>query len=441
MQATRQIAEQAIGYEFDELPEDVVSLASLAMLDNIGCAVRGANEELSKILCEELVGQTVTGSNLISGQAFAGAPNNHAMIYGASAHAIDFDDTLPPALAAHAGSAVIGALVASLPSVDASGQELICAIVAGYESAARVASLLHPDHYLNGFHPTATVGVFGAAAAVGRLMRFDRDQMQQAFGLAATQAAGLKCVFGTMTKPFNAGHAASAGLLSARLIARGFTAPTDALEASKGYTDMFIGKPQSEWSIAPKDTYAIRKNAFKFHAACHATHPMIEAIERIQDSHAFDLEDIESITVETSELGIKTASIVEPTTGLECKFSFYHVAAAALVGADMAADQTYSEAMLQDAKVTRLRKKVTLEIGEDDPFFTRLVIVLNSGETLEQDFNFYDLMKDQTRVRERLRAKFSVNTGSVLGTETTEAIDRKIMALHEQPSAREVLVA
>ena len=441
MQVTSEIAKLALSYSFEILPEDVVSLASLAMLDNIGCALRGAKEDLTKILSEELMGQTVSGSNLISGQSLSGAAHNHAMLYAASAHAIDFDDTLPPALAAHAGSAVIGALVASLPRVDANGKDLICAIVAGYETAARVASLLDPDHYLKGFHPTATVGVFGAAVAVGRLMKFNQDQMQQVMGLAATQAAGLKCVFGTMTKPFNAGHSASAGLLSARLVARGFTAPSDALEAPKGYADMFLGKPKEAWSIAPADEYAIRGNAFKFHAACHATHPMIEAIGELQKQHTFDAKDVASMTVETSELGIKTASVGEPKTGLECKFSFSHVAAAALAGADTAADETYSEAMVHDPEIADLRRKVDVVIGADDPFITRIEIILKSGDRLEQDFNFYDLMKDQELVRSRLRSKFLVNASPVLGANRAEEIDRGILALGEQTNLHSLLAA
>jgi 2-methylcitrate dehydratase PrpD len=74
-----------------------------------------------------------------------------------------------------------------------------------------------PAHYDRGFHSTGTLGAFGAAAAAGLLLGLDEDQMTVALGLAGTQAAGLKAMFGTMAKPFHAGKAAANGVLAARL--------------------------------------------------------------------------------------------------------------------------------------------------------------------------------------------------------------------------------
>ena len=441
MEETRRIAELAVSYKYDDLPDDVRKLACLALLDNLGCAIRGASEPLAKILSEELVGQSVHGASLVTGQPIASTPHNHATIYAAAAHAIDFDDTSPSALGAHTGSAVIGAVMAQLPHQKVSGKELIAAIVAGYETVARVGALLETDHYLNGFHSTATIGVFGAAAAAGRLMNFNVSQMQQAFGLAATQAAGLKCVFGTMTKPFNASHSASSGLLGARLVSCGFTSTEEAIEAPKGYLDMFLGKPESERHVAPQDEFAIRTNAFKFHAACHATHPMIEALQSIQNNESIDHDAIEEVVVKTSELGMKTASIGKPETGLECKFSYSHVAAATLFGADMAADVTYSEEMLNTPAVADLRERVEITPSAEDPFITEVKIKLKTGEEFDQYLNFYDLMKDTDLVGERLKEKFVVNASPALGSEKSKQLQNAILDISSCDDVRAMLAA
>ena len=389
----------------------------------------GSGEPLTKILGEELIGRTPNPEDFLPGAKLDTPPHNHAMLYGASAHAIDFDDTLPPALAAHAGSAVFGAIMALLPSVDASGADILSAALAGYETAGRIGALVHSDHYLKGFHPTSTIGGFAAAAAAGHLLKFDPQQLQQALGLAATQASGLKCVFGSMTKPFNAGNAAASGVLAARLVSQGFTAPDNGLEADKGYLDMFIGKPEDERQVAPPDRFAILGNAFKFHAACHATHPMIEALLSLREANDFSFDDIERVAVETSELGLKTASIGAPTTGLECKFSYSYVAAATLAGHDMAADETYTDTASQDPMLDALRQKVQTSSGAKNAFVTQVTLQLKDGDPLVQDFDFNTFMRDHEKIKPRLLQKFTANTEPALGATKAGELKDSLMSL------------
>ena len=418
MRETQTIAQQAVGYRTSDLPESVLEMAHLILIDTVGCAIRGSKEPLTQYLGEELLGRAVQAHNFVPGACLTSSPHNQAMLLASSAHAIDFDDTLPPAMAAHTGSSVIGALLAISPHISGTGDDLLAAIVAGFETAARVGQLLHPDHYLLGFHPTATVGVFGATAAAGRVMGLNVDQMRQAFGIAATQACGLKSVFGTMTKPFNAGHAASAGLLAARLVARGFTSANSAIEAEKGYLDMFLGLPEEERKVAKPDHFYILENAFKLHAACHATHPMIEAILSLKDEHGFDADDVEAVKVHTAEIGMKTASIGVPKTGLECKFSYTQVAAATLVGYDTAADETYRDDILDKDLVNKIRSRVEIVPGMEHAFLTRVEITLKSGQNLQKDLNFAEMMQDLNALRPRLEAKFDANVGPALDRET-----------------------
>ncbi len=155
---------------------------------------------------------------------------------------------------------------------------MLAAFVAGYELQCRIGKTIAPGHYdVLGFHATATVGSFGSAAACAHLLGLDADQFATALGIAGTQAAGLKSMFGTMCKPLHAGKAAYHGLMAAKLAARGFTSRTDVVECAQGFArthspdfnpDRAFDTPPNGWWIA--------SNLFKYHASCYMTHAAIE---------------------------------------------------------------------------------------------------------------------------------------------------------------------
>ncbi|KCZ86048.1 MmgE/PrpD family protein [Hyphomonas adhaerens MHS-3] len=435
---TEAIATIAASYQHRDFPDDVELLGRLVVLDNIGCTIRGTRSSLVQLMAEELFECSIDALPLLSGQ-LNGSLNNRAMLHAAAAHAIDFDDTLVPAMSAHAGSAVVSASLQLACELRASGPDLITAVVAGYETAARVGALLHPDHYLLGFHPTATVGVFGAAAAAGQLLKLDSTKARAALGLAATQACGLKCTFGTMAKPYNAAHAASSGLLAARLVARGFTAPLNALEIEKGYLSMFFGLTEGERKVENPGIFRIRDNAFKFHAACHATHPMIEALHAVVAEHAFDVHRIARVDVSTTPLSLRTASVGEPKSGLEGKFSFPHVAALVLAGRDTASDESYSQAAVEDKTLSFLRPLVHANETGTDTFKTSVSISMLDGGHYESSFDFRDLMSNVETVSRRVGTKFLSNAWHAVGHEKAERLRSGIMNLSDASDVRDLL--
>ncbi len=155
-------------------------------------------------------------------------PHGAALINGAAGHALDYDDVVS-ALNGHPTAPVAPAVLAQAEEAKASGKAVIDALIAGVEVEAALGAMTGGSHYEKGFHATCTLGTIGAAAGCARLMGLDEVQTGWALGIAASQAAGLKCNFGTMTKPFHVGKAAANGLLAARLAARGFTAYPEAI--------------------------------------------------------------------------------------------------------------------------------------------------------------------------------------------------------------------
>src|SRR6218665_3274360 len=233
---------------------------------------------------------------------------------------------------------------------NACGRQLLRALVGGQEVEARIGEMLGPSHYLHGFHATGTVGTFGAAAACASLRRLSEDQTAHALGLAATQAAGLKSMFGTMAKPLHAGKAAMNGLMATQLALRGFSANDCGIECPQGFA--LTMAPERHPFVAPIDTaagFAIESTLFKYHAACYLTHSTIEAIRQLRQQHAVGLDALEGMTITVAGNQRGVCDIEDPKTGLGVKFSIKHLAALALDGADTADLGLYADATALDA--------------------------------------------------------------------------------------------
>ena len=260
---------------YADIPEHVKAVAHQCVLDWFGCAMAGSEEPLASILREEFAHRT--GQCSIIGADLNLEPATAALLNGASGHALDFDDT-SASVGCHATAPVFPAVLAAAEQMGASGAELMAAFIVGVEIEGRVGNAIGGEHYLKGWHTTATYGTFGAAAGVAHLMKLDADQYATAMGLAASAAAGVKANFGTMTKPYHAGQAAERGLLAARLAARGFTANPDAINGNQGYVQAAgTGSVNTARLAKIADEWLILDSLFKYHAASYLTHAAIES--------------------------------------------------------------------------------------------------------------------------------------------------------------------
>ena len=256
----------------DDISEPARTVAGQCVLDWFGCALVGSREPLSAILRDELGDQA--GPCSIVGTELHCAPGVAALLNGAAGHALDFDDT-HSMMGGHPTVPVFPAALAQAQEMGASGQRLLVAFIVGVEVESRVGALIGGAAYKKGWHSTSTIGVHGAAAAACHLMGASNEQFAHALGLAASQASGLKANFGTMTKPFHAGHAAERGLLSARLAMRGFTSNPEAVDGRQGYADAAAsGHDEVNWQRLEEQDgrFLIEDTLFKYHAACYLTH-------------------------------------------------------------------------------------------------------------------------------------------------------------------------
>ncbi|MGH7040702.1 MAG: MmgE/PrpD family protein, partial [Acetobacteraceae bacterium] len=301
--------------------------------------------------------------------------------------------------------------------------------------ACRVGRAMAPGHYDGlGFHATATVGCLGAAAAAANLLGLDADRTAVAIGIAATQAAGLKSMFGTDCKPLHAGSAARTGLLAAKLAARGFTARTDAIECAQGFaaTHSPDFHPERAGETAPGG-FHILANLFKYHAACYLTHAPIEAARSLRERHALVPERIGAIRLTLSEACDRVCNIPEPRTGLEAKFSLRLTTAMALAGVETGTLVNYSEATAANPRLVALRDKVSFDFRPSRaPTLADLELTLTDGTILSARYDSGVPAADLAWQGQRLATKFLTLTEPVLGAARAGALAGRLAALESE---------
>jgi 2-methylcitrate dehydratase PrpD len=334
----------------------------------------------------------------------------------------------------HPTSAVLPAALALAESRGASGRDLIAAFVAGYETECEIGEIVSPSHYARGFHATGTVGTFGAAAACAHLRRLDGGAVATALGIAGTQAAGLKSMFGTMCKSLHVGKAGESGLLAAELAARGFDSRTNVLECANGFvaTHADGGRPLHQFSSG-SSKYHIVDNLFKYHACCHQTHAAIEALRALQVEHGFSCSDVVKVTLRHDAGADAICNIARPSTGLEIKFSLRMIAALVLADVDTAVITNFSDAAARDPDLQELRDKVEVTFAQDWPLTRSEVTVrLADGRVLESDHDSGLPEKDLGRQQAKLLAKFRSLVGPVFGLSQADDIAADILSLEQQ---------
>ena len=414
---TRALSEQARGLRYADLPDEIRALARQCVLDTIACTLAGASEPLTTILLAEMAEQGGRAEAGVIGHAARLPAASAALVNGAAGHALDFDD-VNMAMPGHPSVAILPALLALAEARGASGAAVIAAFVAGYELQCRVGTTISPGHYdVLGFHSTATVGSFGAAASCAHLLGLDADQSATALGIAGTQAAGLKSMFGTMCKPLHAGKAAYHGLLAAKLAARGFTSRTDVLECAQGFARTHSPDFNPERALAaPPGGFHIRNNLFKYHAACYLTHAPIETARKLRAQHGVTPDKVARIHLQLDEACDRVCNIPAPRTGLEAKFSLRLTTAMALAGVDTGGLTNYSEATAADPTLIALRDKVEFDFRPNTGHTkAALTLELTDGTRLTAQHDSGVPAADVGEQGRRLEAKFTALVEPILG--------------------------
>jgi len=314
------------------VPPAAITRARHALIDVLGVAIAGSVEPVSKIIAQHVAATSRGVATVITGGARVSAADA-ALANATAGHALDFDDS-NFVLGGHPTVALMPALLAVAEERGASGREILEAYVIGFEIATRLANAVHFEHYEKGWHPTATLGVFGATAAVARLLRLTEAQVLNALALTASMASGVKANFGSMAKPLQVGHASHKGVLCAQLAAAGLTANPAALEGTQGFLEVYngAGNYRAEAVSTFGEELEIMRSGLKFkkYPSCGSTHAPIDAALDLIRGRPLRAADIDTVTIAINQRRITHVNRPKVSNGLEGKFSIQYTVAAAL---------------------------------------------------------------------------------------------------------------
>jgi 2-methylcitrate dehydratase PrpD len=403
-QLTANVAEFVVNTKYSAVPPEVLELGKKSILDGLGLALSGSKAETA-VLIEKYArpfgfrpaGATVLGSASKLPTRFAAFAN------GVAVHVDDFDDTQLAlgkdrvyGLLVHPTVCVLPAALATAEVQGQSGKDLLLAYQLGVEVECKIAEAISPRHYEDGFHSTGTCGVFGGTSACARLKGFDAEQTVRAFAIAASHAAGLRENFGSMMKPFQAGHATESGVVAADFAALGWTAAPQILEAPRGFFHAYGGgydpaaivdRLGNPWTFQNPGV------SIKPFPSGSLTHPGMTELLRLIRDNSIRASDVERVEVGTNRNMPNTLIHHRPTTGLQAKFSMEFCMAILLL--DGKADLTkFTDAAVKRHDVQEMIGRVQFYTDPEadkagyDKMTTIIKITLKDGRTISGRADF-----------------------------------------------------
>jgi 2-methylcitrate dehydratase PrpD len=404
----------------------------------VGLVLAGSREPVSRIVQLYVGSQAsipeskVFGTNLCVSQSLAALAN------GVAGHSLDFDDVSWSTIG-HPTVAIAPAVFATGEVVKASGQKALKAYAVGIEIAHKIATLVMPEASDHGWHTTSVFGPLGAAAACAQLMALEKKPFTSALGIAASTASGIRANFGTMTKPFHAGMAASNGTRAAILARLGLTAAGDAIEAQDGFGQIFRGQRVGQATVNFGQPWDILKPGlvFKRYPCCSGSHPAIDGILDMLDKTPFTPDQLESIRVGVSLLGPRELVCHHPTTVTEAKFSMEFALAVAVRYGKVGLEQ-FKPSCLNDPQVRELLSKIHMEI---DPEFAslgligsapaKLQVMLKDGRVLNGRCDLAKGNPEKPLSDAELSAKFLDNVSDIIDPPHSQKILNTLFAFEK----------
>ena len=401
------------------------------VIDTLGCIAYGAGLPWSAAAARHALATGGGGDCTVVGRSDRASPAMAAFANGAAAHAFELDDVHEAAVN-HPGAVVVPAALAVAEELDASGRDLLDAVVVGYEAMARAGLAVGPvSHMLAGFHPTSMSGVFGATAAAGHLRGFDADRLNHAFGIASSLASGTMefASSGGMAKRIHAARAAEGGIMAAALAADGFEGARDGLAGRYGFCRIFTDDPQPELlTEGLGERWMIDEITIKPYPSCSDLHPMVQATSELVAAHGLRAEDIERIVVFGTTKTAELNDIDGTESVMAAQYSAQFNVAAAVV-ADPADPAVFDPERIADPALASMQAKVgpIVPTPEFDSTYAwkqgaRVAITRADGRVLErtvhgQKGSMHDPLSD-----DEIERKFRMLTAGRLGPGIPEAV-------------------
>jgi 2-methylcitrate dehydratase PrpD len=390
--ATR-LAAKICAFRPEDMTARALSEARTAIVDTIGCALSGIPEPCCRILLDTPGVADAPGPALVFGTSRRTSALDAALINGTASHALDYDD-VSGVMGGHHSAPVTAPIFALGEQLKVSGRQALAAYIIGVETEVRLSRAVNFHHYDKGWHPTATLGTFGAAAAAAHLLGLDVARTAKALALAASFSSGIKANFGTMTKPLHVGHVGRNGLFAALLAERGFESNPGALEHKQGWFKVFNGEGNywpdrifQDWG-APWEIETAEMGLKQF-PCCGSTHPAIAMMLALVREEGVTADAVTGIEILAHRRRLPHTDNPDPRTPLAAKFSIQYVTARALADAAVRVRDFSGDAVMEE-RVRRLLPLITTrphpDMPDDSPkqFGAEVVVTLRDGRRLSR---------------------------------------------------------
>ncbi|MCJ8150257.1 MmgE/PrpD family protein [Shinella sedimenti] len=445
MSLSRELAARVVALDPNSFDPDAAKWARNAIADMIGCTLLGAPTDTTDAArMPELYG---AGSCLVLGRRERLGMLDAAFVNGTAGHALDYDDT-SKSLSGHPTVIIVPGLLALAEMRGASGKDFIDAYIIGVEAATRFARGVNFQHYEKGWHPTATLGIFGAAVAASVLMELSQDEIANAISISASLASGLKANFGTSTKPLHAGIAARNGLFAALMASKGVAGSPVALEHPQGFLEVFNGagnynidRMLTGWA-EPLDLLAPGISIKKY-PCVYSVHGAIDAAIQLHDGPLGNTAAVTDVLVRMHPRRLLPHVRNPATSALNAKFSLPYAVARGLVNGAVLLDH-FEDAALHDPSVTRIMGLIRMEPHDDDAndYGAEVVVTLEDGTVLRQTVAApLGRGPEAPLPQEMLEAKFIDCARRSLTDDGATKIFGQLMRLDELPTIADLTAA
>jgi 2-methylcitrate dehydratase PrpD len=445
-----QLAERIAAIRFEHLPPEAIHWAKVGILDTVGVTLAGAGEDASRRAGAALGAAAANGPSLVFGSARRVDPLSAALLNGVAAHALDYDDC-SNSMGGHPSAPLLAALIALAEQTQSSGREILTAYVAGFETETRIGRGVHLHHYEKGWHPTATLGVFGAAAACAKLLALEAEQTAAALSIAASFSSGIKANFGSMVKPLHVGHCARNGLYAALLARAGYDSGAEVFEHKQGFLEVFNGagtydvaRMLEDWGN-PFDLVA-PGIAIKQYPCCASTHSAVDCMLALREAHGLRAADVARIESWTHKRRLAHTNRPHPRSALDAKFSVQYCLARALLHGGVSIDHFEGDAW-RDPAVQALLPTIHADVyteaqfPADNHYGAEIRVTRVDGRVVSGKI-------DQAHGRstanplsaQMLQAKFTDCAARVLSVERSESVFGAVQRFEQLPAIRALTV-
>ncbi len=380
--ASAALARFAVETRWEDIPPPVRHEAKRSLLNFFATALAGCKDPALVAAATVFRGFRSAQDCTVIGQAERTDALHAASLNAMAGNVFDFDDTHMPTIL-HPTAPVAPALLALAQTRQVSGRELLAAFVVGVEVEARLANAVSPWHYQRGWHITSTCGVFGAAAAAGRVLGLDATRMLWALGNASAQSSGLVETLGSMAKSIGVGNSAANGLLSALLAQQGFEGPALPLEGPRGFLRVLGQEARlEEITTGLGERWELQNNTYKPYPCGVVLNPVIEACLALYHEDGVRLEEVERVELTGHPLLRQRTDRSRPRSGREAQVSAQHAVALALARGQAGLDE-FSDACVAQPVAGALRER--LAFIDDDSYAVeaaRVTLHLRDGRTV-----------------------------------------------------------